>query len=69
MAVDAANKAVTVSATVSGGNGVAAPADVTLTIVDDEPTIASLARVGSDRINGGRDDGVHGDAGPGAGGG
>ncbi len=50
-AVDAANKAVTVSATVSGGNGVAAPADVTLTIVDDEPTIASLARVGSDRIN------------------
>ncbi len=34
--VDAANKTVTVSATASGGNGVAAPADVTLTINDDD---------------------------------
>ena len=41
-AVDAPNKQVTVSATVSGGNGVAAPPDVTLTLTDDEgtPTVA-----------------------------
>ena len=44
-AVDAANKAVTVSATVSGGNGVAAPEDVTLTITDDDaaPTGVTLS--------------------------
>ena len=35
-AVDAPDKAVTVSASVSGGHGVAAPADQTLTIEDDE---------------------------------
>ena len=34
--VDAANKSVTVSATVTGGNGVAAPSDVTLTLTDDD---------------------------------
>ena len=34
--VDAPNKSVTVSATVSGGNGISAPADQTLTITDDE---------------------------------
>ena len=39
---DAPDKSVTVSATVSGGSGVAAPANVTLTIEDDEatPTVA-----------------------------
>ncbi len=36
--VDAPDKTVTVSATVSGGNGVANPADATLTIADDEGT-------------------------------
>ena len=35
-AVDAPDKTVTVSATVSGGNGVADPADATLTIADDD---------------------------------
>ena len=35
-AVDAPDKSVTVSGTVSGGNGVAAPPDVTLTLTDDE---------------------------------
>ncbi len=35
-AVDTANKAVTVSATATGGNGVAAPGDRTLTITDDD---------------------------------
>ncbi len=34
--VDAANRTVTVSATVMGGHGVAAPADVSLTIRDDD---------------------------------
>ena len=34
--VDAANKSVTVSATVTGGNGVAAPSSVTLTLTDDD---------------------------------
>ncbi len=40
-AVDAPDKTVTVSATASGGNGVANPADATLTITDDEaaPTV------------------------------
>ena len=33
--VDAPDKTVTVSGTVSGGNGVSAPADRTLTITDD----------------------------------
>ena len=39
--VDAPDKSVTVSATVSGGHGVSAPQDVTLTIVDDDgaPTL------------------------------
>ena len=35
--VDAADKEVTVSGTVTGGNGVSAPSDETLTITDDEP--------------------------------
>ncbi len=41
-AVDAADLEVTVSATASGGNGVAAPDDVTLTITDDDgaPTVS-----------------------------
>ena len=40
--VDSPDKQVTVSGTVEGGNGVAAPADVTLTLTDDEtlPTVA-----------------------------
>ena len=40
-AVDAPDKAVTVSGTVSGGNGVGAPSAVTLTLTDDEmlPTV------------------------------
>ncbi len=37
-AVDAPNKSVTVSATASGGNGVANPSDQTLTITDDDAT-------------------------------
>ena len=35
-AEDAPDKQVTVSGTASGGNGVAAPSDVTLTLTDDE---------------------------------
>ena len=40
--VDSPNKSVTVSGMVAGGNGVAAPSDVTLTLADDEvlPTVA-----------------------------
>ena len=40
--VDAADKTVTVSATVSGGNGLSAPSSLTLTITDDEgaPTLS-----------------------------
>ena len=40
--VDSPNKSVTVSGTVAGGNGVAAPSDVMLTLADDEalPTVA-----------------------------
>ena len=40
--VDSPNKSVTVSGTATGGNGVANPADATLTITDDEtlPTVA-----------------------------
>ena len=42
--LDAPNKTVTVSATASGGNGVANPADVALTITDDEaPPAVSVA--------------------------
>ncbi len=43
--VDAADKSVTVSATVSGGNGVGAPTSQTLTITDDDvaPTGVALA--------------------------
>ena len=37
-AVDAPDKSVTVSATVTGGNGVAAPSNQTLTITDDDGT-------------------------------
>ena len=40
--VDTLSKAVTVSADVSGGRGVDAPQDVTLTITDDEPTTVTL---------------------------
>ena len=36
--VDAANRTVTVSGTASGGHGVAAPSDATLTLADDEAT-------------------------------
>ena len=52
--VDAANKSVTVSATVTGGNGVAAPSDVTLTLTDDDtagitfsPTTLTLTEQGA----------------------
>ena len=40
--VDSPNKSVTVSGTAAGGNGVAAPTDVTLTLEDDDilPTVA-----------------------------
>ena len=42
--VDSPNKSVTVSGTVAGGNGVAAPSDVTLTLSDDDalPTATLL---------------------------
>ena len=40
-AVDAADKEVTVSAAASGGHGVAAPANRTLTITDDDPTLVT----------------------------
>ena len=43
--VDAANKTVTVSATVTGGNGVAKPAAVTLTITDDDTRGISVSPV------------------------
>ena len=47
--VDAPNKEVTVSATVVGGNGVVAPAGVTLTLTDDEtlPTVTLALSDGS----------------------
>ncbi len=53
--VDAPDKEVTVSATVSGNSGVAAPADVTLTIEDDEaaPTVALAVADASISENGG----------------
>ena len=54
-AVDAADKAVTVSASVSGGNGVADPSSQTLTITDDEgsPTVALVLTPSSISENGG----------------
>ncbi|MYI35120.1 MAG: hypothetical protein F4118_01645, partial [Acidimicrobiaceae bacterium] len=57
-AVDNPDRSVTVSARASGGHGVAAPADRTLTIVDDEKTAVTLARSGSGFIaeNGGTED-------------
>ena len=56
--VDAPDKTVTVSGAASGGNGVADPADATLTITDDEaaPTVmlvlnpSSIAESGSDNV-------------------
>ncbi len=52
---DAPDKQVTVSATVSGNSGVATPADVTLTIEDDEaaPTVALAVADASISENGG----------------
>ena len=54
-AVDAPNKSVTVSGTVSGGNGVAAPPSVTLTLRDDEdtPTVALVLSPSSISESGG----------------
>ena len=54
-AVDAPNKTVTVSATVTGGNGVSAPASQSLTIVDDEstPTVTLVLSPSSVGENGG----------------
>ena len=54
-AVDAPNKTVTVSASVTGGNGVSAPTDRTLTISDDEtaPTVALVLTPSSIGENGG----------------
>ena len=43
--VDAANKTVTVSATATGGNGIANPADATLTITDDDTRGISVSPV------------------------
>ena len=47
--VDAANKSVTVSGTATGGNGVAAPANVTLTLTDDD--VRSVTLGGSVSMN------------------
>ena len=44
-AVDAAAKTVTVSAQASGGHGVAAPTNRTLTITDDDPTLVTGGNV------------------------
>ena len=54
-AVDAPNKTVTVSASATGGNGVSAPSDRTLTINDDEttPTVALVLTPSSIGENGG----------------
>ena len=54
-AADAPDKAVTVSGTVAGGNGVAAPSSVTLTITDDDAAPEVLLSVASSSIpeNGG----------------
>ncbi len=43
--VDAADKSVTVSGTVTGGNGVAAPANVTLTLTDDDVRSVTLGGI------------------------
>ena len=53
--VDSPNKSVTVSGTVAGGNGVAAPSDVTLTLTDDEtlPTVTLALSSASITENGG----------------
>ena len=52
---DAPNKQVTVSGTASGGNGVAAPPDATLTLTDDEalPTVALVLSPASISESGG----------------
>ncbi|MYD85525.1 MAG: hypothetical protein F4Y14_04690, partial [Acidobacteria bacterium] len=46
-AVEGSDRQVTVSATVEGGNGVAAPADKTLTITDDDTRTVSLVLASS----------------------
>ncbi len=53
--VDAPNKEITVSASVSGGRGVAAPTSETLTITDDEgaPTVTLVLNPSSINENGG----------------
>ena len=53
--VDAPDKTVTVSATVTGGNGVSAPSSQTLTITDDEgaPTVSLVLSPSSVSENGG----------------
>ena len=51
--VDAPNKSVTVSATAEGGNGVANPDDVTLTITDDDEPV-SFAIAGAEATEGGK---------------
>ena len=53
--VDAPDKTVTVSGTVSGGNGVSAPSDETLTITDDDgtPTVSLVLTPSSISENGG----------------
>ena len=54
-AVDSPDKQVTVSGTAAGGNGVAAPLDVTLTIADDDalPTVTLILSPTSISENGG----------------
>ena len=49
-ATDAADRSVTVTATATGGHGVAAPAGVPLAIADDDPTTVTLGRSGSGGI-------------------
>ncbi len=49
--VDSPDKSVTVSGTVSGGNGVAAPSDVTLTLTDDEDTPTVTLALSSSSIS------------------
>ena len=49
--VDAPDKSVTVSATVSGGDGVSAPSSQTLTITDDEATPTVTLNLSSSRIS------------------
>ena len=54
--VDSPNKSVTVSGMVTGGNGVAAPSDVTLTLTDDEtlPTLTLVLSSSSISETGGK---------------